>query len=220
MVDGSHYPPFGEEVARIFDAELEGRAKARLTGMMVVMGRSFTASIETMFRSYAIALVVITPLMMLLLGSVRLGLIAMIPNLFPIVLTLGLMGWLGVPLEMFSLLIGSVALGLAVDDTIHFMHGFRRGFAATGSVETAVRQTLQTTGQALLFTSIVLSMGFLIYVLSDLNNLSRFGLLTAFSIAVAFLADVLLAPALMKVTARFSSLAGREPLAASPAPSA
>ena len=217
MVDGSHYPPFGEEVARIFDAELEGRAKARLTGMMVVMGRSFTASIETMFRSYAIALVVITPLMMLLLGSLRLGLIAMIPNLFPIVLTLGLMGWLGVPLEMFSLLIGSVALGLAVDDTIHFMHGFRRGFAATGSVEIAVRQTLRTTGQALLFTSIVLSMGFLIYVLSDLNNLSRFGLLTAFSIAVAFLADVLLAPALMKVTARFSSLAGRQALGAAPA---
>jgi predicted RND superfamily exporter protein len=130
----------------------------------------------------------------------------MIPNLFPILLTLGLMGWTGVPLEMFSLLIGSVALGLAVDDTIHFMHGFRRAFETSGSVETAVRQTLQTTGQALLFTSIVLTMGFLVYVLSDLNNLTRFGILTAFSIVVAFLADVLLAPALMKVTTRFSSL--------------
>ena len=211
MVDGSHYPPFGEEVARIFDEQLGERAVARLTGMMVVMGRSFTASIETMFRSYAIALLVITPLMMLLLGSFRLGLIAMIPNLFPIVLTLGLMGWVGVPLEMFSLLIGSVALGLAVDDTIHFMHGFRRGYAASGSVERSVRETLQTTGQALLFTSIVLSFGFLIYVLSDLNNLSRFGIFTAFAIAVAFLADVLLAPALMKVMAGFSSLRAETP---------
>jgi len=206
MVDGSHYPPFGDEIARIFAEELDGLAQARLTGLMIVMGRSFAASIETMFRSYAIALLVITPLMMLLLGSVRLGLIAMIPNLFPIVLTLGLMGWMDIPLEMFSLLIGSVALGLAVDDTIHFMHGFRRGYAASGSVETAVRETLQTTGQALLFTSIVLTMGFLIYVLSDLRNLSRFGMLTAFSIVVAFLADVLLAPALMKISARFSSL--------------
>jgi len=206
MVDGSHYPPFGDEVARIFSKELDGLAQARLTGLMVVMGRSFAASIETMFRSYAIALLVITPLMMLLLGSARLGLIAMIPNLFPIVLTLGLMGWLGIPLEMFSLLIGSVALGLAVDDTIHFMHGFRRGYAASGNVEIAVRETLQTTGQALLFTSIVLTMGFLIYVLSDLSNLSRFGMLTAFSIVIAFLADVLLAPALMKICARFSSL--------------
>ncbi len=174
--------------------------------MMVVMGRSFTASIETLFRSYAIALLVITPLMMLLLGSFRLGLIAMIPNLFPIVLTLGLMGWTGQPLEMFSLLIGSIALGLAVDDTIHFMHGFRRRFGQTGSVEIAVRDTLRTTGQALLFTSVVLTFGFLIYVLSDLNNLFRFGAFTSFSIVVAFLADVLLAPALMKVTVGFSSI--------------
>ncbi len=206
MVDGSHYPPFGDEVERIFADELDGLAEVSLTGMMVVMGRSLAASIETMFRSYSIALAVITPLMMLLLGSIRLGLIAMIPNLFPIVLTLGLMGWLDIPLEMFSLLIGSVALGLAVDDTIHFMHGFRRSYAGSGSVEIAVRETLQTTGQALLFTSIVLTMGFLIYVLSDLSNLSRFGTLTAFSIVVAFLADVLLAPALMKVATRYSSL--------------
>ena len=206
MVDGSQYPRFGDEVARLFRAQLGDRAEPRLTGMMVVMGRSFTASIQTMFRSYAIALVVITPLMMLLLGSLRLGLIAMIPNLFPIVLTLGLMGWLGIPLEMFSLLIGSVALGLAVDDTIHFMHGFRRSYTRTGSVERAVDETLRTTGQALLFTSVVLSTGFLIYILSDLSNLSRFGLLTAFSIVMAFLADVLLAPALMKVTTRWSSL--------------
>jgi len=206
MVDGSHYPPFSAEVARIFNAELPEGATAKLTGMMVVMGRSFTASIETMFRSYAIALIVITPLMMLLLGSLRLGLIAMIPNLFPIVLTLGLMGWMDQPLEMFSLLIGSVALGLAVDDTIHFMHGFRQRFSESGDVEDAVRKTLRTTGQALLFTSIVLSVGFFIYVLSDLSNLRRFGLFTAFSIVMAFLADILLAPALMKVTTRFSSL--------------
>ena len=206
MVDGSHYPPFSAEVARIFNSELPEGATAKLTGMMVVMGRSFTASIETMFRSYAIALVVITPLMMMLLGSLRLGLIAMIPNLFPIVLTLGLMGWTDQPLEMFSLLIGSVALGLAVDDTIHFMHGFRQRFSESGDVEDAVRKTLRTTGQALLFTSIVLSVGFFIYVLSDLSNLRRFGLFTAFSIVMAFLADVLLAPALMKVTTRFSSL--------------
>ena len=144
--------------------------------------------------------------MMLLLGSVRLGLIAMIPNLFPIVLTLGLMGWTNQPLEMFSLLIGSVALGLAVDDTIHFMHGFRRRYAQTGSVEQAVRETLRTTGQALLFTSVVLAFGFLIYVLSDLNNLTRFGAFTAFSITMAFFADVMLAPALMKATIAFSSI--------------
>ncbi|MAG30512.1 MAG: hypothetical protein CL908_06410 [Deltaproteobacteria bacterium] len=206
MIDAAQYPAFADEVERIFDAQLEGLADARLTGMMVVMGRSFVASIETLIRSYGIALAVITPLMMLLLGSVRLGLIAMIPNLFPILLTLGLMGWVGIPIEMFSLLIGSVALGLAVDDTIHFMHGFRRGYANTGDVPEAVRRTLRTTGQALLFTSIILSVAFFTYVLSDLTNLKNFGIMTAFAIVVAFLADILLAPALMTFAARFSSI--------------
>jgi predicted RND superfamily exporter protein len=86
------------------------------------------------------------------------------------------------------------------------MHGFRRRYSETGSVETAVQDTLRTTGQALLFTSVVLTFGFLIYVLSDLNNLTRFGGFTAFSIVIAFLADVLLAPALMKATIGFSSI--------------
>ena len=99
-----------------------------------------------------------------------------------------------------------MALGLAVDDTIHFMHGFRRTYSETGSVEIAVRQTLQTTGQALLFTSVVLTCGFLVYLFSEMNNLWRFGLFTAFSVTMAFLADVLFAPALMKITAQWSSV--------------
>ena len=207
FIDASQYPAFGAEVSRIFDEQLEGYATTSLTGLMIVSGRSFTAAIETMIRAYSIAIVVITPLMMLLLGSFRMGLIAMIPNLFPIALTLGLMGWFRLPLEMFSLLIGSVALGLAVDDTIHFMHGFRRNYSQSGDVEEAVRRTLSTTGQALLFTSVVLSIGFGTYVLSELNNLTNFGMLTAFAILTAFLADILLAPALMVYTARFSSVA-------------
>ena len=206
MVDSIFYEPLSDEVESILDEHMPDGVNASMTGMMMVSRRTFGASMETIIRSYGIALAVITPLMMLLLGSVRLGLIAMIPNLFPIVLTLGLMGWTDQPLEMFSLLIGSVALGLAVDDTIHFMHGYRRTFIATGSIETAVRETLQTTGQALLFTSVVLTFGFLVYLASDLNNLTRFGVFTAFSVTMAFLADVLFAPALMKVTTRWSSL--------------
>ena len=206
FVDGSLYDAFGAEIVRIFREQTDGLAEISPSGLMMVMGRSFTATIETMARSYVIALAIITPLMMIVLGSFRLGLIAMIPNLFPIVVTLGLMGFLGIPIEIFSLLIGSIALGLAVDDTIHFMHGFRRGYGRTGSVEQAVRETLRTTGQALLFTSVVLSLGFFIYVLSEMVNLTNFGFLTSFAILTAFFGDVLLAPALMTVTAKYSSI--------------
>jgi len=133
---------------------------------------------------------------------VRIGLVAMIPNLTPIILTLGLMGWTGIPIDAFTMLIGSIAIGLAVDDTIHFMHNFRRYFEASGDVRQAVHETMTSTGQALLYTSLVLSAGFFIYMFATMHNLFYFGLLTGLTIILAFLADIILAPALMMLVAR------------------
>ncbi len=140
--------------------------------------------------------------MVLLIGSLRVGLMSMIPNLAPILLALGLMGWAGIPLDTFTLMVGSIAIGLAVDDTIHFMHNFRRYYGRSGDVRGAVRETLASTGQALLFTSLVLCTGFFLYMLASMNNLFYFGLLTGFTIIAAFLADLLLAPALMTLVIR------------------
>lgn len=105
-------------------------------------------------------------------------------------------------MDAFNLLIGSIALGMAVDDTIHFMHNFSRYFGQHGDAPRAVRETLHTTGRAMLFTSLVLSFGFLVYTFSYMVNLFNFGLLTALAIALAFLSDVLLAPALMILVSR------------------
>jgi predicted RND superfamily exporter protein len=138
--------------------------------------------------------------MVLLIGNLRGGLVAMIPNLTPIIITLGLMGWARIPLDAFTLLVGCIAIGLAVDDTIHFMHNFERYFAACGDARQAIHDTLQTTGQAMFFTTLVLAAGFFIFMLSSMRPLTEFGLLTGFAIVVAFLADVLLAPALLMVT--------------------
>jgi predicted RND superfamily exporter protein len=197
MNDAMAFPPFiqavVEEAERVFGPEVS----IRVSGIVHVIGATMTAVIQTMLRSYAMALAIITPLMVLLIGNVRVGLLAMIPNLTPILLTLGIMGWADIPLDTFTLLIGSVAMGLAVDDTIHFMHNFRRYFDEHANVEVAVRKTLETTGQALLFTSIVLALGFAIYTQAYLTNLFYFGLLTALTIVFAFLADIVLAPALL-----------------------
>lgn len=197
MNDAMTFPPFiqavVEEAERVFGPEVS----IRVSGIVHVIGATMTAVVQTMLRSYAMALAIITPLMVLLIGNVRVGLLAMIPNLTPILLTLGIMGWADIPLDTFTLLIGSVAMGLAVDDTIHFMHNFRRYFDEHANVEVAVRKTLETTGQALLFTSIVLALGFAIYTQAYLTNLFYFGLLTALTIVFAFLADIVLAPALL-----------------------
>jgi len=202
LVDAVHYARMlGRIEAKISDV-FEGVAQATLTGEARMMSHLISILSVNLMKTYALAFAVITPLMMLLLGSVRMGLLSMIPNLAPVIVTLGFMGWFGIPLEVFTILIGSIALGLAVDDTIHFMHNFRRYYERSGDAAWATRETLGTTGQALLFTTVVLSSGFFIYMFASMSNLFYFGLLTGITILVAFLADLLLAPALMVIYSR------------------
>jgi len=195
--DSIYLEILSEDLEKRFQQQLGDDVTITVTGMNALLGRTMAATIFSMTESYIIAAIVITLMMILLLGSVRIGLISMIPNLTPIILTVGIMGWLDLPMDLFTILIGSIAIGLAVDDTIHFMHNFRRYHLETGDVADSVRRTLLTSGRAMLVTSVVLCIGFFIYMFSILTNLFNFGLLTGFAIAMALLADFFLAPALM-----------------------
>jgi predicted RND superfamily exporter protein len=196
--DGIYYEDFIADLKQRFHRVLGDDVDLAVTGMVALLGRTMHATILTMTESYLIAAVVITLMMILLIGNLRIGLVAMIPNLTPIILTLGLIGWSGMPLDLFTILIGSIAIGLAVDDTIHFMHNYRRYHHDTGDVDEAVRLTLLTTGRAMLVTTVVLSIGFFLYTFANLSNLRNFGVLTGFTIIMALMADFFLAPALMK----------------------
>jgi len=199
FVDAVAYTRTLDTLAEYLDAELRDGIDVVMTGLMPVLFRTFNIVLDSLIRSYLIAFVVISLLMMLLIGSVRLGLVAMVPNLLPIALVIGVMGFFGLPLDAFTLLIGSIALGLSVDDTIHYINNYRRYYDQTGSSRQATHLTLQTTGRAMLLTTIVLSTGFFIFMLSEMNNIFRFGALTGLAIILALLADFLLAPALMQV---------------------
>jgi len=197
LADAIDYIPYLNDVEREFEETLGGGLDVRFTGLMPILSGTIRAMMESMVSSYAIAFFVIAVLLVLLIGDLRLGLAAMIPNVAPILLVMGGMGFAGLPIDGFTLLIGSIAIGLAVDDTIHFMHNFRRYLEETGDPRQAVSETLATTGEAMLFTTLVLSTGFAIYTFSSMPILINFGLLTAAAIALALVADVLLAPALM-----------------------
>jgi predicted RND superfamily exporter protein len=191
-----------DDVMEAFDREFGDEVEITATGFVSLMTRSLNAVVISMGRSYVMALVVIAPLMFLLLGTLRGGTAAMVPTLAPIIVTLGLMGWIGIPLGIFTLMIGSIAIGLAVDNTIHFMHNFRRYYENTGDVRQAVRETLTTTGHALLVAATSLSLAFFIYTFAELRNLVHFGLLTGFTIMAAFIAGITVSPALMALAAR------------------
>jgi hypothetical protein len=196
------YVTYIEETIKRFEDRLGPTVSVRATGFLPVMSMTISAVIASMTKSYILALAIITPLMIVLIGSFRIGLVSMIPNLTPIIITLGIMGWAGIIIDGFTLMIGGIAIGLAVDDTIHYMHNFQRYFRINGDVRLANEETLRTTGHALLVTSMVLSAGFYIFTFAEMNNIYYFGLLTSITIANAFLIDLLVSPALMALTHR------------------
>jgi hypothetical protein len=173
------------------------RTEIHATGLMALLARTIVAAIYSMVRSYVIAFLVVTILMILLIGDLKIGLVSMIPNLLPILITMGLMGILDIPLDLNSLLIGSIAMGIVVDDTIHFIYNFQRYYNKTADSFFAVRETLLGTGRALLTTSLVLCTGFFIMMAASLNQFVKFGFFTGITILLALLADFLLAPAFM-----------------------
>jgi predicted RND superfamily exporter protein len=109
------------------------------------------------------------------------------------------MGWLDIKLDMTTMVVGAMVIGISVDDTIHFMHKFQHYREQTGDTAAAVRETLSTTGAAMLITTLVLACGFFTITAGRFSNTQAMGLLAGVACIVAFACDVLLAPALMKV---------------------
>jgi uncharacterized protein len=196
FVDAIVYKDYVDAMERYLAEQLPGQ-KITLTGHMVIFVQMIKRFITSMAKSYIIALVVITLMMVLLIGRVGLGLMSMGANIAPVICIFGIMGIAGIPLDMATILIGSIVLGLVVDDTIHFLHHFRKAYDHTGDVHAAVRETLHTTGRALVITSLVLSGGFFIYTASFLISNIRFGLLAGCAVLFALAADFFLVPALL-----------------------
>ena len=196
--DTSKYKNFVAEV----ESDLKERfpdCKITTTGVNALFVEILNNVMTTMARSYTIALILISLLMIVMLGKLRMGLLSMIPNLFPIIMIIGLMGWLEIPLDFGTVLIGSITIGLIVDDTIHFLHNFGKYYDQYADPTIATAKTLKTVGRAMLVTSLVLIGGFLCNLLSELAVNKYSGILIASTIFVALITDFLLAPAVLSL---------------------
>ena len=135
--------------------------------------------------------------MCFILRSIKIGFFSMIPNLSAVFLTVGVMGWIDMPLDYVRLLIATVAIGISVDDTIHHVTRYIREFRMSGDYEKALYASMNDVGRALFITSTVLVCGFLVFLLSAMDSQASFGVLLAITITVALIADFLLMPSLV-----------------------
>jgi hypothetical protein len=198
FADAILYKDYVEEIQADMQ-ELFPSATITLTGKIPLFVTIIGNLVTSLAKSYIFAIIVITLLMIFLIGRVGIGLMSMIANVTPIIGILGLMGIKRIPMDMSSIMIGSLVLGLVIDDTIHFLHHFRKAYEETGNVEEAVRTTLFTAGRAMVITSLVLSGGFFIYLAAYMESNVRYGLLGGSAVVFALVADFFLVPALLSL---------------------
>lgn len=201
-MEATSYRPFTEHLERGIEEHIAGVANIRPTGIAYTMLTTVSSLISNVLRSFGVAVLVITLFMIVLLRELRLGLIAMVPNLLPIVLVAGFMGFADIRIDMANLLIASIAIGIAVDDTIHFLHRYRVHMSTFGKVEAAIQDSVSHAGRAMAGTTVILGLGFSVYYASVMKNLQNFGLLIALTVVLALLVDLIFGPALIRTLFR------------------
>jgi len=170
-----------------------------VTGTLAMMMRLMDDMSNNQFKSLALAMVLISGLLVLTLGSVQAGLMSIIPNMIPATLAFGLMGLMGIPLDTDTLMIAPLIIGIAVDDTIHFITHYRMALAKHSDMRMALVDTIKEVGQAVTFTSLVLGCGFFMLSFSNYLGLAKVGAFGSLAIFVALLCDLLFFPALIMV---------------------
>ena len=187
---------------------------SKVTGSSVIFFRGNQYLIENLFSSLALAILLIAGFMAWMFRSKRMVLIALVPNVIPQIITAAIMGYAGIPIKASTILVFSVAFGISVDNTIHYLAKYRQELQATNwSIRSSVVLALKETGQSMMYTSIILFFGFGIFCFSDFGGTFALGFLTSITLFAAMLANLVILPSLLlTMEKRITNITFKEPL--------
>ncbi|WP_343487442.1 efflux RND transporter permease subunit [Allomuricauda sp. d1] len=184
-----------KSIAKIFPAE---RYNVYMTGKALLFLKGTKYLVKNLLISLALAIGLISLFMAYLFRSFRMIVISLVPNLLPLVITAGLMGFLGVPIKPSTILVFSIAFGISVDDTIHFLAKYRQELIANRwQIKKSVYAALRETGVSMFYTSIVLFFGFSVFIISSFGGTVALGALVSATLLFAMLANLILLPSLL-----------------------
>jgi len=174
-----------------------------LTGMLVLYNDVLQQLFDSQILTIGLTLLLLMGMFLVLFRSLKISLIALFPNLLSITCVLGAMGWLDIPLDIMTITIASISVGIAVDDTIHYIHRFRREIRVDGDYIRTMHRCHRSIGYAMFYTSVTIVAGFSILVLSNFIPTITFGLFTGLAMVIALLAALTLLPKLIILTKPF-----------------
>ncbi len=184
-----------EKIEKIFPKD---RYEVKLTGKAFLFQKGTRFLIRNLILSLALAIVLISLFMAYMFRSFRMIIISLIPNLLPLLVTAGMMGYLGVPIKPSTILVFSIAFGISVDDTIHFLAKYRQELLANHwRIKKSIFAALRETGVSMFYTSIVLFFGFSVFITSNFGGTVALGALISGTLLLAMMANLLLLPVLL-----------------------
>jgi predicted RND superfamily exporter protein len=172
-------------------------SQVHLSGMLVLYNNMLQSLFRSQILTIGVVFLAILLMFAMLFRNTKMAAIAIVPNVFAALLVLGLMGWLKTPLDLMTITVAAISIGIAVDDTIHYVHRFTREFDKDHDYWAAVNRSHASIGRAMYYTTVTVTLGFSILVLSNFVPTIYFGLLTGFAMLVALLADLTLLPLLI-----------------------
>jgi uncharacterized protein len=183
------------KIDSLFDPETH---TVTITGTSVVFLKGTEYLVKNLLTSLLFAIAIISVLMALLFSRARMVIISLVPNLFPQILTAAMMGYLGIPIKPSTIIIFSIALGISVDNSIHFLAKFRQELRLKQyNIKHAVLSALNESGVSMIYTYVVLFFGFIIFTFSSFGGTQALGYLIAFTLSVALLSNLFLLPSIL-----------------------
>ncbi len=168
-----------------------------LSGMAVLYNNLLQSLFQSQILTIGAVFIAILIMFMILFKAIKLSIATIIPNMVAAGLILGLMGWIGIPLDIMTITIAAISIGIGVDDSIHYVHRFREEFAIDGDYWAAIKRCHSSIGHALYYTTVTVVLGFSILVLSNFIPTIYFGLLSGLAMTTALLANLMLLPVLI-----------------------
>lgn len=178
----------------------------KLSNLMVLYNNMLQSLFDSQISTLGFVIIILFIMFLLLFRSLKIAVIALAANIVPISAIFGIMGWLGIPLDIMTITIAAIAIGIGVDDTIHFIHRFKEEFKVDHNYVNAMRRSHESIGYAMYYTSLVIILGFSILVLSNLIPTIYFGILTVVTMFTVLAADLLLLPKLLLIFKPYEKL--------------
>ncbi len=185
------------EVQGYLDTHFTGAIHAQMVGQTQVSSRMFSRIAMSQITSLGTSILAAGLIVALLLGSVIAALVSLIPIAFTVAINFGVMAYSGTPLDMSTLMISSIAIGIGIDYAIHFISRFRREMQSGESAESALQTTIQTTGRGIVYNALALAVGFAVLLFSSFKGMRSFGLLIAMTMVISALSAFTIIPAIL-----------------------